>query len=79
MNIYANAEAIFSDRVHTCVGALSQGIPTMFMGNTPRANLFKRVMGEKYEEICLKPTYIAVSDLDQERECLRIKLGEVLV
>ena len=76
LNIYANAEAIFSDRVHTCVGALSQGIPTMFMGNTPRANLFKRVMGEKYEEICLKPTYIGTY---QERECLRIKLGEVLV
>lgn len=79
LNIYANAEAVFSDRVHTCVGALAQGIPAMFMGNTPRANLFKRVMGEKYESIFQEPVTLAAQDLDRERERLKAHLGEVLI
>lgn len=79
LNIYANAEAVFSDRVHTCVGALAQGSTAMFMGNTPRANLFRRVTGEKYGDIFREPISIATSDLDMERENLRNCLGEVLV
>lgn len=79
LNIYANAEAVFSDRVHTCVGALAQGIPTMFVGNTPRANLFKRVMGEKFENIFRNPVTLEAQELDREREKLKTYLGEVLI
>ena len=43
LNLYANAEAVFSDRVHACVPSLAFGIPTMFYGNTPRSGIFDRV------------------------------------
>lgn len=51
----------------------------MFMGNTPRANLFKRVMGEKYENIFREPVTLDPLELDKEREKLRTHLGKVLI
>lgn len=79
LNIYANAAAVFSDRVHTCVGALSQGIPTMFMGNTPRANLFSRVIGKNYREAFQKLVRMDISALNAERANLKRALQEVLI
>lgn len=83
LNIYANAEAIFSDRVHACVGALAQGTPAMFFGTTRRANLFRRVnvcvCGGGVNNVFEKPVTIPVSDLDRERQNLRDRLREILV
>lgn len=54
LNIYANAEAVFSDRVHSCVGALALGKQTMFLGKTQRARLFKKVLGDEADNLSTK-------------------------
>lgn len=43
LSLYANSEAVFSDRVHACIAALSLGTPCRLYNNTPRAELFDRV------------------------------------
>lgn len=80
LNIYANAEAVFSDRVHACVGALAQGTPAMFFGNTRRANLFGRVnVGGGVNDIYHEPVRIDVPDMDRERQNLKNRLKEILI
>lgn len=68
LNLYKNAAAVFSDRVHACVGALAQGIPAMFYGETPRANLFKRVLRDNADIIYSCPTKVDLSYVQSERE-----------
>lgn len=68
LNLYRNATAVFSDRVHACVGALVQGVPAMFYGETPRANLFKRVLRDKADKIYFCPTKVDLNYVHSERE-----------
>lgn len=80
LNIYANAEAVFSDRVHACVGTLAQGVPAMFFGSTRRANLFNRIgVGEGRNDVFHRPVRINVSEMDMERQNLRNGLREILI
>lgn len=46
LNLYANAQAVYSDRVHACVAALASGRPAQLMDSTPRAQLFATVGAE---------------------------------
>lgn len=43
LNLYANTYAIYSDRVHACIAALSFGNLARLYSTTPRAVLFERV------------------------------------
>lgn len=43
LNIYANADGVFSDRVHACVATLAQGGRAMLFNDTARGALFERV------------------------------------
>jgi hypothetical protein len=40
LHLYANAKAVYSDRVHACVAALSYGVPARLFSKSPRAYLF---------------------------------------
>lgn len=43
LNLYANAYAIYSDRVHACIAALSFGNLVRLYSTSPRAYLFERM------------------------------------
>ena len=43
LHLYANASAVYSDRVHACVAALSFGKSARLYADTPRGSLFDRV------------------------------------
>lgn len=43
LHLYANASAVYSDRVHTCIATLSFGNMARLYSNTPRSYLFDRV------------------------------------
>ena len=43
LHIYANAAAVYSDRVHACVAALAFGKPARLYSSSPRAVLFERL------------------------------------
>lgn len=43
LNLYANAEATHSDRVHACVATLTYGNKCKLYSDTPRAQLFEKV------------------------------------
>jgi len=56
LNMYANAQLIFTDRIHTSVVAKAYGRPYRFFGKTKRISVLERVEGkslqkEKQEEI----------------------------
>jgi len=40
LNLYANAYAVYTDRVHACIAALSFGNSARLYSNTPRASVF---------------------------------------
>ena len=51
LNLYANSETVYSDRVHACVAALSFGNKARLIDKTPRAHLFERLeVGSVREE-----------------------------
>ncbi len=68
LNIYYNGIGVFSDRVHACVATLSMGKPAMFFGNTPRARLFDRVLGDKADRIYVEPIQLDMEMLNSERK-----------
>lgn len=43
LNIYANCDATYSDRVHACVATLAFGKKAQYFGKSPRSLLFERV------------------------------------
>jgi hypothetical protein len=43
LDLYAQTECTFSDRVHACVATLSYGNPAMLFSSTPRSRLFERL------------------------------------
>lgn len=63
LNVYANAEATVSDRVHACVASYTFATPSRLVHRTNRASLFDRIgAGTITDEV-------VVPDLDQlERE-----------
>lgn len=73
LNIYANAEAVFSDRVHACVPALSFGKKAMLFSDSPRARLFDRIGMETIKD---KPVSVDLDYLEKEKSNLLKALGE---
>lgn len=43
LNLYGNCDAVYSDRVHACVGTLAYGGKAQYFGKSPRSFLFERV------------------------------------
>jgi hypothetical protein len=54
LNLYANAYAVYSDRVHACIGALSFDNLARLYSTSPRARLFERVGLGKIREKLVK-------------------------
>jgi len=64
LNVYANAKATYSTRVHACVATLAFGNPAMLFAKTPRANLFDKVGASSIKE---KLTYANMQKMSDEK------------
>jgi len=65
LELYANTEALYSDRVHACVVTLSFGRPCKLYTKTPRASLLDKVGATTVKD---KLTYPNIKKLDKEKE-----------
>lgn len=74
LNLYANAEAVFSDRVHACVPALAFEKPVMFFSKTLRGKIFDRV---GLSDIIRKPVVIDQARLKKEKESLLLFMKNI--
>ena len=58
LNLFANAHAVYSDRVHACIATLSFGNYARLYSDTQRAHLFERVgvgdIGDKLVQLDMK-------------------------
>jgi hypothetical protein len=75
LNLYANAEAVYSDRVHACVVALSYGTPCRLYYKTSRALLFDRVEASGLEK---RLTYPDTNKTEKEKKKQIKFLSDVL-
>ena len=75
LNIYAQTEATFSNRVHACVATLAYGNSAMLFNKTPRVGLLERV---GLKQIKQQPQKLDLAELKREKhlflEFLRQKL-----
>ena len=55
LNIYANAKATYSDRVHACVVSLAYGTPARLFSNTPRSLLMERINAKYITQKLTRP------------------------
>ena len=68
LNLYANCNTVYSDRVHACVASLIFGNKAMYFGNSPRSGLLNRVLNGKSfmdEPVSLDLSYIALEKQKQ--------------
>ncbi|MFC1977610.1 polysaccharide pyruvyl transferase family protein [Chloroflexota bacterium] len=65
LNLYANTQGTFSDRVHACVATLAYGNPAMLFSESPRSHLFDRL---NLDEIRDRPVILSKDKLDIEKE-----------
>jgi len=65
LNLYANTEALYSDRVHACVATLSFGHPCRLYANTPRASLLEKVGATTIKD---KLTHPNTKKIEKEKE-----------
>ena len=65
LNIYSNAKATFSNRVHACVATLAFGNHAMLFSKTSRAHLFERF--DELSGIKKKPVSISKHVLESEK------------
>ena len=75
LNLYANAEAVYTDRVHACVAALSFGTPCRLFYKTSRALLFDRVEARGIEK---ELTYPNTNKIEKEKKKQIKFLSDVL-
>lgn len=75
LNLYANTQVTYSDRVHACIATLSYGNPAKLFSSSPRTLLFERV-GAK--SITQKLTYPDVDKINAEKSKQTKFLSEVL-
>jgi superfamily II DNA/RNA helicase len=59
LNLYANAYAVYTDRVHACIATLSFGNLARLYSSSHRNSLFEKVGAEEIEKRLVK--------LDQDR------------
>lgn len=74
LNLYANARAVFSDRVHTCVAALCFGSEAMLFSDTPRAKIFEQVGAS---EITTRLVKLDLAYLESKKTALLENLKQV--
>lgn len=75
LDIYANAERTYADRVHACVATLAYGNKAHLSHDTPRSLLFERVgMGDVTKQ-CIEPD---LDTLEAEKKAQIEFLSEVL-
>ena len=55
LNLYANASATYSDRVHACVASISYGRPAQLFSKSQRAFLFDRLNMSAISKKLIKP------------------------
>jgi len=67
LNIYANSQCTFTNRVHACVATASYGNPAMLFTRSPRSYLLKRLGLTTIKE---KPTRIDLDYLQDEKQKL---------
>ncbi len=75
LHLYANAYAVYADRVHACIAALSFGNLARLYSSTPRSHLFERVGAG---EITKRPVKLDLKKLAAEKEKQIIFLKETL-
>lgn len=75
LNIYANADCVFSNRVHACVAAASFGRPAMLFTRSPRAYLLKRLGLEGIKD---GPVTLDLANLRDEKDRMTRWLSERL-
>lgn len=75
LNLYANAEAVYTDRVHACVAALSYGTPCRLFYETTRALLFDRIGASGIEK---ELTYPDTTKIEKEKKNQIKFLSDVL-
>ena len=75
LNLYANTECTFSNRVHACVATASFGKPAMLFTRSPRAYLLKRLGLDaiRDEPVLLDPLWLA-----EEKESMIEFLRDIL-
>lgn len=62
LDIYANADRTYADRVHACVATLAYGNPAHLSHTTPRSLLFDRVGMSNITEECIEPNLEVLED-----------------
>lgn len=69
LTLYANAECVYSDRVHACVAALAYGRKAQLFHSTPRGGLFEAVgAGDiRQRPVALDPALIEAKRAEQIR------------
>ena len=67
LNLYANSNKTYSDRVHACIPTLAFGNPARLFNKTQRASLFKKVGAVKITEklVSLNPERIKEEKMKQ--------------
>lgn len=75
LNIYANAECVFTDRVHACVATLAQGGQARLITNSPRAFLLDRVGAKMAKE---RVYSLDMSYIEEERRAMKIELKNII-
>ena len=65
LNLYANTEAVYSDRVHACVATLSFGHPCKIYTETPRASLLDKICATTIRD---KLTHPNTKKIEKEKE-----------
>ena len=55
LNLYANSDGTYSDRVHACVATFSYGNPARLVSDSPRSLLFDRINAGDITEKLLEP------------------------
>lgn len=75
LNIYANARAVISCRVHACVATLAFGNPALFVYRTPRAKLLDRVgVTDIKDQFCT----LSPERLEEEKQKMKTFIRESL-
>ena len=79
LNLYANCDTVYADRVHACVAALTFGRKAQYFGNSPRSGLLTRVLGDF--EISKKPVQLDLEFLAREKakqfEFLKLHMNRI--
>lgn len=65
LQIYANCNTVYADRVHACVAALTYGRKAQYLGNSPRYGLLSRVLGD--QDVRSHPVQLDLVALAEEK------------